>query len=272
VVSTAAYRDFVREHALDTMIRQEMADLSDDPRVVDAASQRLRRAFESAPISARLRDTIAAAYTALGEGPMAVRSSATAEDQPEASFAGQQDTTLNVEGTADLCDAVRRCWSSLWTARAIAYRRRHEIGHEHISVAAVVQRMVPADVAGVLFTADPLSGRRDHIVIEAAAGLGEAVVGGRVTPDRWTIDAPTHAVMSGPARPLLTPDHLDALVGLGTRAARVFGTPQDIEWAVRDGRCWLLQSRPITSLFPCRPRPDSLGCGCTCRSCSSPRA
>jgi pyruvate,water dikinase len=256
VVSTSVYRDFVREHRLDVLIRQEMAHLDDHHGAVDAASQRLRRAFEVAENPADVREAITAAYTTLGEGPVAVRSSATAEDLPEASFAGQQDTVLNVVGASDLCDAVRRCWSSLWTARAIAYRRRHDIEHERVAVAVVVQRMVPADVAGVLFTADPVSGRRDHIVIEAAAGLGEAVVSGRVSPDRWTIDARTHAVLSGPddaAPSLLTPDQLHALVGLGSRAADVFGIPQDIEWAVCGGRCWLLQSRPITSLFPLPP-------------------
>jgi rifampicin phosphotransferase len=262
VVSTDAYRDFVREHHLDVTINNEMAQMGDGPGAVDAASERLRGAFEAAAIPAWLDAAIAAAYSALGEGPVAVRSSATAEDLPEASFAGQQETVLNVVGAEDLCDAVRRCWSSLWTARAIAYRRRQDIACGRIAVAVVVQRMVPADVAGVLFTVDPMSGRRDHVVIEAAAGLGEAVVSGRVTPDRWTIDAHTHAVLSGPGRaaqPVLTPGQLEALVGLGSRAADVFGTPQDIEWAVAEGRCWLLQSRPITSLFPLPPASDQPG-------------
>ncbi|MCP9271129.1 PEP/pyruvate-binding domain-containing protein [Mycolicibacterium arenosum] len=252
VVSTAAYREFVEEHRLDAVIQRELADIG-DPDTVDAASSRLRRAFESAPMSPGVRNRLAAAGTTLGDCPLAVRSSATAEDLPEASFAGQQDTLLNVVGAEALCDAVRRCWSSLWTARAIAYRRDQGIGHENISVAVVVQQMVPAEVAGVLFTADPVSGRRDHVVIEAAAGLGEAVVGGGMTPERWIIDAPTREVLTRPARALLVPEHLDTLMDLATRSARLFGTPQDIEWAVHDGRCWLLQSRPITSPFPIPP-------------------
>ncbi|MDZ4268925.1 MAG: PEP/pyruvate-binding domain-containing protein [Mycobacterium sp.] len=253
VVTTAAYRQFVREHALEPLIRQEMADLGADPDAVAAASLRLRNAFESAPMSAAVTEQIAAAYTELGEGPMAVRSSATAEDLPEASFAGQQDTVLNVVGTRPLCDAVRRCWSSLWTARAIAYRRDQDIGHDDISVAVVVQPMVAAEVAGVMFTADPMSGRRDHVVIEAAAGLGEAVVSGGTTPARWLVEAPTRTVLDRRGHELLTAAQLDTLVGLGARAARVFDAPQDLEWAIHEGRCWLLQSRPITSLFPVPP-------------------
>jgi pyruvate,water dikinase len=164
-------------------------------------------------------------------------------------------------GAAELCAAVRRCWSSLWTARAIAYRRRHGIGHDQVAVAVVVQRMVPADVAGVLFTADPVSGRRDHVVVEAAAGLGEAVVSGQVTPDRWVVDSPTRLMVTQPdhASSGLTADQLDDVVELGLRAAAEFGSPQDVEWAVTDGRCWLLQSRPITSLFPLPPARDDDG-------------
>lgn len=256
-VVTEAYRAFVREHRLDILIRRELEDLPTDPDAVDAASERLRAAFESAAMSARLREQIAAGLADLGEIPVAARSSATAEDLPEASFAGQQDTVLNVVGADALYDAVRRCWSSLWTARAIAYRRHHDIGHEDLAVAVVVQTMVPAEVAGVMFTADPLSGRRDHLVIEAAAGLGDAVVGGDVTPDRWIVDEVTRGILSGPKGTLLKPDQLDTLVGLGLQAARIFGVPQDIEWAVHDERCWVLQSRPITSLFPLPPSAAS---------------
>jgi len=260
VVTTEAYRGFVGEHSLDVMIRREITGLVDDPVAVDAAAQRIRRAFDAAPLSAHIGDQIAAAYSALGEGPVAVRSSATAEDLPEASFAGQQETMLDVVGVADLCDAVRRCWSSLWTARAIAYRQRLHIEPERVAMAVVIQPMVPADVAGVLFTADPVSGRRDHLVIEAAAGSGEAVVSGRVSPDRWIVDRHTHATVSGPASaPSLTVRQLDALVSLGERVGEVFGVPQDVEWAISDGRCWLLQSRPVTSLFPLPPASEQPG-------------
>ncbi|GAT69519.1 pyruvate, water dikinase [Planomonospora sphaerica] len=269
VVSTAAYRRFVHERGIAPIIMQVIDGLGGDPGDIDAASARLRRAFEEGPVPAWLREPLAGAYAALGRGAVAVRSSATAEDLLEASFAGQQESVLNVAGTADLCDAVRRCWSSLWTARALAYRQRHEIGHEYAAMAVVVQRMVSADVAGVLFTADPLSGRRDRMVIEAAAGLGEAVVSGQVTPERWVVDASTRAVLTGPdrppgpgdvaGRPLLDPGQLDALVGLGARAAALFGCPQDVEWAVAGRSRRLLQSRPITSLFPLPAPPPEDG-------------
>lgn len=258
VVLTEAYRRFVGDHGLDGLIRQQLgaidADPAGDPDVVHAVSARLRAAFESAPMSEELRDQVAAAHSKLGAAASAVRSSATAEDLPEASFAGQQDTFLNIVGAEALCEAIKRCWSSLWSARAIAYRRDNDIGHEDISIAVVVQSMVPASVAGVLFTADPISGRRDRIVIEAAAELGEAVVGGGMTPDRWVLDAVTRRPIDAPERALLTSEQLDSLVDLGARATAVFGIPQDLEWAVDDdGRCRLLQSRPITSLFPIPP-------------------
>lgn len=258
VVLTGAYRRFISDHGLDRLIRLELAAINtgpdNDADAVHEVSARLRAAFESAPMSTELRDQVAAAHDTLGAAVLAVRSSATAEDLPEASFAGQQDTLLNIVGAEALCEAIRRCWSSLWSARAIAYRRDNEIGHEDISIAVVVQAMVPVTVAGVLFTADPISGRRDRVVIEAAADLGEAVVSGGMTPERWVLDATSRRPIRTPERALLTPEQLGALVGLGTEAATLFGTPQDLEWAVDDGgRCWLLQSRPITSLFPIPP-------------------
>lgn len=258
VVAAAAYRQLIRDHGIDDVIRREMAGLDDGSVALDVVSARLRDAVESAPMPAGLRHAIGAAYSVLGEEPVAVRSSATAEDLPEASFAGQQETVLNVVGCDGLCDAVRRCWSSLWTARAISYRGRQGIGPDDIAVAVVVQKMVPAEAAGVLFTADPVSGRRDRVVIEATAGLGEAVVSGRLTPQRWTIDSGTAAVLSGPAHGVLTSDQTRMLVELGARTAGIFGAPQDIEWAVSQGRCWLLQSRAITSLYPLPPARPGL--------------
>lgn len=249
VISTAAYRAFVRDNALTPLIDRARAATD-----LHTASTTLRRAFEEAPIPPRLREAIVQAYRG---GPVAVRSSATAEDLPRASFAGQQETVLDVEGEDALCDAVRHCWSSLWTARAMSYRRDQEIGDEHLSMAVVVQRMVPASVAGVLFTADPLSGRRDHMMIEAAPGLGDAVVGGRVTPARLRVDGSTGMVL-GEAPRLLPPDRLDMLIRLGSRVARLFGSPQDVEWALDGDAIWLLQSRPITSLFPLPPPTPGL--------------
>jgi pyruvate,water dikinase len=260
VVTTDAYRAFVHDHGLDSVIERELRCLAKHPDTIDAVSQRLRSAFEACDLPAGVRDQIATAYHGLNEPPVAVRSSATAEDLPEASFAGQQDSVLDVVGAVDLCQAVRRCWSSLWTARAISYRERNEIGQAGLAVAVVVQRMVPADVAGVMFTADPVSGRRDRLVVEAAGGLGDVVVGGRVTPQRWLLDHADGAVVSAPAgTPLLGEDQLRTLTDLGCRAASLLGGPQDLEWAFAAGSCWLLQSRPITSLFPLPPESPEPG-------------
>ncbi|MEO3799781.1 PEP/pyruvate-binding domain-containing protein [Nonomuraea sp. B1E8] len=181
------------------------------------------------------------AYERLGGGKVAVRSSATAEDLPQASFAGQQDTYLNVEGRQALIDAVRRCWDSLHTERAVAYRAN--AGIEDAAMAVVVQRMVDPERAGVLFTANPITGRRNQMVVDAAEGLGTAIVDGAVVPDHHEFD--DDAAQDG---------WLEDLRTAGLRLREHFGSPQDIEWAVdRDGALWLLQSRPITTLFPAPP-------------------
>jgi pyruvate,water dikinase len=181
------------------------------------------------------------AYDRLGGGEVAVRSSATAEDLPQASFAGQQDTYLDVEGEQALIDAVRRCWDSLHTERAVAYRAN--AGIQDTAMAVVVQRMIDPERAGVLFTANPITGRRTQMVVDAAQGLGTAIVDGTVVPDHHEFD-------DDAARD----DWLEDLRTAGLRLREHFGSPQDIEWAIdRDGVLWLLQSRPITTLFPAPP-------------------
>lgn len=285
VVLTSAYRYYLETAGLTTTITRALASLaSDDPEHLAAISRSLRAEF-TAPLPGDLAAAIAAAYEALGSPIVAVRSSATAEDLPAASFAGQQDTYLNVHGPDAVLDAVRRCWASLWTDRAIAYRRRQGIAPDQIALAVVVQKMVDADVAGILFTADPVSGHRGRSVVEAAWGLGEAVVSGQVTPDTWTIetdtgrivraDIGTKAVMTvrgdhstrlvpvpeaRRTEPSLTAAQLRELVALGQRIQAVFGSPQDIEWAWAQGAWYILQARPITTLFPLPeplPPPDA---------------
>lgn len=192
---------------------------------------------------------VARAYELLGGGPVAVRSSATAEDLPDASFAGQQDTRLGVTGLPDLLAAIRACWDSLHHPRAVAYRDAHQIDHRPVRMAVVVQRMVDPAVAGVLFTANPLTGCRTETVVEAAPGLGTAVVDGTTEVDRYVLDDAPPA-----ARGPLTAAQLAELRAAGGRLQRHFGAPQDIEWAYdHDGVLWLLQSRPITTLFPLPP-------------------
>jgi len=221
-----------------------------DPRDPGTGAERLRTSAVPDAVAAAARE----AYAALGGGPVAVRSSATAEDLPGASFAGQQDSYLDVAGEAALLDAVRRCWASLWNERAIAYRRANAVDDAGVAIAVVVQRMVDASVAGVLFTADPITGRRRHAAIDAVAGLGDRLVSGAVDPEHYAVDAAAGRVAARPAgggQPLLADDELLALAAVGDRVERDLGGPQDIEFALdRERRPWLVQSRPITTLYP----------------------
>jgi pyruvate,water dikinase len=177
VVTTAAYDRFVADNRLGETIARAL-------REERGSRAAIQDTFAGASIPPEVARDILAAYHRLGQGAVAVRSSATAEDLPEAAFAGQQDTILNVVGTEALLDAVRRCWASLWSERAIAYRERQRLDQQAVKLAIVVQRLVAAEMAGVLFTANPVTGARDEIIVDASPGLGEAVVSGLVTPDQ----------------------------------------------------------------------------------------
>ncbi|MET3921237.1 PEP/pyruvate-binding domain-containing protein [Arthrobacter sp. UYEF20] len=286
VLNTAAYADFVDANHLQTGI-QELAALSPQaaPQDYEDASKRIRALFTGGTMPAMIAAELGTAYGRLGNGytAVAVRSSATAEDLASASFAGQQDTYLNVRGTDALAAAVTDCWASLWTARAMAYRAREGIGPDAVRLAVVVQRMVEAEAAGVMFTANPANGRRDQIVISAAWGLGESVVSGTVGTDDVVVEAGTGRVLSRRTadKEVMTvyADHgtreqpvpdarrrqsvLDdrsaaALASYGTRIADHFGAPQDIEWARAGDEFFMLQSRPITALpEPAADTPDT---------------
>lgn len=195
---------------------------------------------------------IRAAYAALGGGVVAVRSSATAEDLPGAAFAGQQETYLDVTGDDQLLSAVRECWASLWSERAVSYRDRLGIDPETVAMAVVVQRMVPAEFAGVMFTAHPVSGDRGQIVIDSHPGSGEAVVSGAVTPDHAVISAGNDLDerRRGESSTRLDDVDLIRIAEMGRGVARHFGRPQDIEWAIADGQLWALQTRAMTALPP----------------------
>jgi rifampicin phosphotransferase len=205
-------------------------------------------------LSGDLPQQIVAAYDRLAGGPVAVRSSATAEDLPSASFAGQHETILNVRGAHALIEAVQRCRDSLGSERAVAYREAGGFGDAPVAMAVVVQRMVDPAAAGVLFTANPITGTRTEMVVDAAAGLGDVVVDGSAAADHYVLD-------DGPVEPAggcLTTAQLAELRDTGRRVQRRAGVPQDIEFAFdREGALWLLQSRPITTLFPLprSPRP-----------------
>ena len=195
------------------------------------------------------REPIGRHYAEL-TGLVAVRSSACAEDSEAASYAGQQETYLNTDGLAEVLANVVRCWLSFFTERAVFYRR--EKGSlDDVAMAVVVQEMVDSDRSGVLFTVDPVHGRRDRMVVEAARGLGEAVVSGEVTPDNYTLgrDGVVKKSRVVGAERVLSDADCAALAGLGRRLADLHGGPQDIEWAFdADGRLFLLQSRPVTTI------------------------
>ncbi|NJM42356.1 MAG: hypothetical protein HC853_17265 [Anaerolineae bacterium] len=195
VVSTHAYRAFVKANGLQPHILElaQQAQL-EQPQSLEEASTRIHALFESGNMPAHIADAIGAQVNALTRNttmPLAVRSSATAEDLPGMSFAGQQDTFLNVIGVHQVLQAVKQCWASLWTARAISYRARNRIPPDQVALAVVVQQMIPSQSSGVLFTANPLTGNRDEIVIDASFGLGEAIVAGKVEPDHFVVDART---------------------------------------------------------------------------------
>jgi phosphoenolpyruvate synthase/pyruvate phosphate dikinase len=237
-----------------------------------AAAERAREIVAGLELPPALHDAVAAAYGELGDAEaVAVRSSACAEDSETASFAGQQETYLHVRGADEVVRRVRDCWASFFTERALFYRARKG-SLDDLRMAVVVQRMVDADVAGVLFTVDPTRGRRDRMVVEAVFGLGEAVVSGQVTPDHYvlardgrvkreTLSTQPHAVVRDDAggvreEPLdaerggartLDDDQLATLAAVGRDLHERLGVAQDIEWAIQDGRLFVLQARPVTA-------------------------
>jgi pyruvate,water dikinase len=275
-ITTTAYQQFVEENDLQTQIMAvlESADIS-KPQSLEVASQKIHSLFMEAVIPQKVVIAITGAYGAL-PGPMpvvAVRSSATAEDLPDLSFAGQQDTFLNIKGLPDVLPAVQKCWASLWTARAIGYRIRNNINQQIVKLSVVVQLMVPADAAGILFTANPVNNKRDEMMITASWGLGEAVVGGAVTPDTITVnkssgdtisydiadkEVMTVRVNGGtenqpvPAElrrtRVLDNGAINRLWQLGRSVEELYEEPMDIEWAMVDNKIALVQARPITSL------------------------
>ncbi|MFF5209912.1 PEP/pyruvate-binding domain-containing protein [Streptosporangium sp. NPDC000396] len=281
-VTTEAYRRVAEQAGLDDVLDALAVTPATDVRALNGLASRARELVLRAPVP----EDISEAVRQGAHGPVAVRSSATAEDLPHASFAGQQDTYLNVIGAEAVLDAVRRCWASLWTDRAVAYRAANGIDHRAVLLAVVIQEMVQSEVAGVMFTANPVTGRRREAVIDASPGLGEAVVSGAVNPDHFVVDIATGriterrlgdkrlAVRSLPGGGVehvetatdgscLTDAQIRALAELGGRVEDHYGSPQDTEWAIdADGTLWLTQSRPITTLFPI-PRhggdPDAPG-------------
>ena len=279
VVSTVAYQEFgeangLNEH-IETLLQSPGGSLAE-------ISAQIRNSFEEGQFPQNLAQEITAAYRELcahtnqTDLSVAVRSSATAEDLADASFAGQQDTYLNVRGEEAVLGAIKSCFGSLWSERAIDYRARQKLEPMSARLAVVVQQMVFADAAGVAFTVNPISGDSNHLVIDAAWGLGEALVSGLVTPDHILIDKRTNKILSltvaekttmivstpegtaersvprGQSRArVLSDSQIDGLTNLGKQIESVYGRPQDLEWCLADGQIYILQARPITTL------PDS---------------
>lgn len=279
-VTVSAYRQFIEESNLQAAILDlAKPGISGRASSFDSASASIQALFEQAELPAETVAQIRKAYAALeGDDPaVAVRSSANAEDLPDMSFAGQQDTYLNVRGEEALVNAVRNCWASLWTPRAIGYRHGMGVEQDAVAMAVVVQIMVPSDVSGILFTANPTTGERSEMIVNASFGLGEAVVGGHVAADTFILDRDSHAMKEtiiGAKEQKIVSDGeqgtrledtaederdqsslsetaLRELASLAVSVEELFdGQPLDIEWAVFDNKLWLLQARPITNLPP----------------------
>ena len=276
-IKTEAYRAFVDANNLQAKILSALKDADPSlPATLEVVSVSISRLFAESKIPNEISSAITDAYLKLETShlnPVAVRSSATAEDLPEASFAGQQETFLNIREEEALLDAVKQCWASLWTARAIAYRIKNNIDQNTVALAVVVQEMVNAETAGVLFTANPINGRRDEMVINAVWGLGEAIVGGLVTPDIIIADKATGKVKqydiaektvitvltekgtreekledARSRSKVLNEADVVELVNIACRIESYYSSHQDIEWCHAGGRFFIVQSRPITAL------------------------
>lgn len=283
-VTVAGFRRVVGETpAIGELLERLAALAADDRGGIREISGELRRVFEAAEIPEEVRAAVTRALVEVGaDEAYAVRSSATAEDLPGASFAGQQDTFLNVRGESAILQHVRRCWASLFSERAVSYRSQHGLDHRTVYMAVVVQRMVFAEAAGVLFTADPISSNRKVTAIEATFGLGEALVGGLANVDGYRVrdgevieatiagkalavvavaEGGTEARALAPERRkerVLTRAQVLRLERLGRRIEAHFDQPQDIEWCLAGGEFFIVQSRPITTLYPI---PEALEAG-----------
>jgi len=280
VITSQAYQHFLEENK----IRRELAKLLskiriDNQKQLELHSDRIRDIIMSSRIPAVIRNDVLDNYKKLSEHRtppvfVAVRSSATAEDLSSASFAGQQDTYLNV-CVEDLISCIQKCWSSLFTPRAIFYREKQGFDHNRVLMAVIVQKMINAEKAGVMFTVNPVTCEEGQIIIEAVWGLGEGVVSGTITPDHYVIDKGTGRIVTAAVAckrimfvrddttrktieanvpqekveaQILTEQEIGRLTELGRKVEQHYGLPQDIEWAIEGENVYLLQSRPVTGL------------------------
>nr|WP_223156821.1 PEP/pyruvate-binding domain-containing protein [Thermosediminibacter oceani] len=275
-VTTDAYKDFIATSPEMDSLLDELNQM--DPNNLNQLrklGEQIRTHLLQLEIPAQIKREIVQAWESVGkEHAFAVRSSATAEDLSTASFAGQQDTYLNIKGQDELLHRIRKCWASLFTDRAISYRAKNGFDHRQVYLSVVVQRMVNPQVSGILFTADPVNGNRKVVSIDASFGLGEAIVSGMVSPDLYkvkdgkiiqkNISEKKIAIYPLPeggtvkkdlplveqTKQALTDDQILRLAELGKRIEKHFGFPQDIEFCIENGKIFVVQSRPITSLYP----------------------
>ena len=272
VVATSTYRRFMEQAGLDAVLRKLLGklDVSDTVKLA-AISDEAQRSVLARSIPNDIATAVTESYSSLGAGLVAVRSSATAEDLKEASFAGQQATYLNVEGETNVLAATQCCWAALFEERAIFYRQQHGFDHLSVDLAVPVQKMVQSEVSGVMFTIDPITANRERVMIEAVWGLGDAIVSGLITPDSYiaskepltvlesstilqseqvvyspdenTAWQPVPATQQDP--PKLNEEQVLELTMLGIRLEEHYGAPQDVEWAWADGTFQILQTRSV---------------------------
>ena len=278
IVTSHAYFDFLKEAKLEEEIRRVLEPLNpDDSKQLQDISARVKQIISNAKMPEELAQEIKSSYKKMGDGFVAVRSSATAEDLPEASFAGQQRTFLNVIGADDVVRAVQECWASLFEARAIFYRVEQKFDHFKVGIAVPVQRMVQSEVSGVMFTLEPISNDRSKITIEAVIGLGEMIVSGDVTPDTYLVNKEDYTVVKkeiakqewkliksgeGKGEDInvkipLTPaeqasqkipdEDIVELAKIGNHLEQHYKFPQDVEWAKEHGKIYIVQTRPVTT-------------------------
>lgn len=253
VIAAAAFHDFLDSCGGIDLIARLTANLdTDDANALAQAAENIRGLIVSTPLPASLAQAIRTAHGDLAHGELvAVRSSAISEDGNTASFAGQQETYLNVRGAEDVLQRVNECWASFFSPRALFYRAQKAVLGD-TRMAVVVQEMIQADKSGVMFTVDPVRNRRECMVIEGAAGLGDSIVSGEVTPDHYVVlradGSVVEAFIPDGEKGVLSGTELNQLRDLGMRLEEFFGSPQDVEWCIRRGKLLLLQSRAITTL------------------------
>ncbi|HMA83310.1 MAG TPA: PEP/pyruvate-binding domain-containing protein, partial [Candidatus Thermoplasmatota archaeon] len=276
VLVVDAYEKFIEFNKIKIRIEQLLMNLkTNELEDIEKVSREIKSLFEDGEIPADLLYEIYDFYEKMGSFEVVVRSSSTLEDSPTTSFAGQYDSFLNVKGKKQLQESIKNCWASLWNTRALSYRLKQKIDSTELAHAVIVQKQIIAEKSGILFTANPLNNRRDQMLINSSWGLGEAIVSGDVTPDQWIIHKKSHEIIEEKIavkdvmtirknegtklvdvprekvkQPSLEKSEIHNLLKLGRTTEYHFNRPQDIEWSVYTNKIYLVQSRPITTLFP----------------------